>query len=152
VLTMQMALPNYKYPETYQRAEFLSQLLPRLSALPGIESVAVTTSIPLTGSDTQSGFEIVGRPPLSANKPLVNVVVASPDFFKTMQIPLVNGRNFAEQDAEKFPPVAIINQAMVKSFWPNENPLGARLATTLEGGKVEREIVGIVADVRSGSL
>jgi len=153
VLTMQMALPNYKYPETYQRAEFLNQLLPRLSALPGVESVAVTTSIPLSGSDTQSSFEVVGRPPLSPqNKPLVNVVVASPDFFKTMQIPLVTGRTFVEQDTGKSPPVAIINQAMVKSFWPNENPLGARLATTLEGGTVQREIVGIVADVRSGSL
>ena len=152
VLTMQMALPSYKYPENYQRAEFLNQLLPRLSALPGVESVAVTTSIPLTGSDTQSGFEIVGRPPLTSNKPLVNVVVASPDFFKTMQIPLLNGRTFVEQDTEKAPPVAIVNQAMVKSFWPNENPLGARLSTSLEGGTVQREVVGIVADVRSGSL
>lgn len=153
VLTMQMALPNYKYPENYQRAEFLSQLLPRLSALPGVESVAVTTSIPLNGSDTQSGFEIVGRPPVTGpNKPLVNVVVASPDFFKTMQIPLVSGRTFVEQDKEKAPQVAIVNQAMVKSFWPGENPLGARLATALEGGKTEREIVGVVADVRSGSL
>ena len=153
VLTMQMALPIYKYPESSQRAELLNQMLPRLAALPGVESAAVTTSIPLSGTDTQSSFEIAGRPPDSAqNKPLVNVVVASPDFFKTFQIPLVNGRGFVTQDTDKSPPVAIINQAMAQKFWSNENPLGARLTTTLEPGKVQREIVGIVGDVRSGSL
>ena len=153
VLTMQMALPNYKYPQDYQRADFFKQLLPRLSALPGVESAAVATSIPLSGSDTKSSFEIAGRPPVSSqDKPLANVVVASPDFFKTMQISLVSGRAFAEQDTDKAPPVAIINQAMAKSFWSNENPLGGRLVTTLEGGKIQREIVGIVGDVRSDSL
>lgn len=154
VLTMQMALPTYKYPEPYQRAEFLNQLLPRLSALPGVESAAVTTSVPLSGTETQASIEIAGRPPVSPqDKPLVNVVVASPDFFKTMQIPLVNGRAFVAQDTDKSPPVAIINQTMAKSFWPNESPLGARLSSVLdERGDVQREIVGIVADVRSGSL
>jgi putative ABC transport system permease protein len=153
VLTMQMALPNAKYPEEYQRAEVINQMVQRVSALPGVESAAFGTSIPLSGSDVKTSFEIAGRPPVSPqDKPLANITLVTPDFFKMMQIPLVNGRTFAEQDTDKVSQVAIINQAMAKNFWPNESPLGARLTMTLEGGKIQREIVGVVGDVRSESL
>lgn len=153
VLTMQMALPTYKYPEEYQRADVINQMVQRVSTLPGVESAAATTSIPLSGSDTKTSFEIEGRPPVSPqDKPLANITVATPDFFKTMQIPLLNGRTFTDQDTSKVSQVAIINQTMAKNFWPNENPLGARLTMTLEGGKTQREIVGIVGDIRSESL
>lgn len=153
MLTMQMALPTYKYPEEDQRAEVINQMVQRVSALPGVESAAVATSIPLSGSDTKTSFEIVGGPPIPPqDRPLANIIVASPDFFKMMQIPFVGGRAFAEQDTSKVTQVAIINQTMAKNFWSNENPLGARLTMTLEGGKIPREIVGIVGDVRSESL
>lgn len=153
VLTMQMALATYKYPEESQRAEVINQMVQRISALPGVESAAVATTIPLSGSDVKTSFEIVGRPPASPqDRPLANVTIASPDFFKMMQIPLVNGRAFTEQDTGKVTQVVIINQAMAKNFWPNESPLGGRLTMTLEGGKLQREIVGIVGDVRSESL
>lgn len=153
VLTMQMALPDYKYPTDGQRSDFFNRLLPRITALPGVEAAAVSTSIPLTGTDTSSTFEVVGRPPASAeNKPLVTLSIASPDFFKVLETPLVRGRAFTERDALTAPPVALINEALAKTYFPNEDPVGKQLAAALEGGGVKREIVGVVGNVRSASL
>ncbi|MDQ1610292.1 MAG: hypothetical protein QOG00_223 [Pyrinomonadaceae bacterium] len=153
VLTMQMALPDYKYPTDAQRADFFNRLLPRINALPGVQSAAVSTSIPLTGTDTSSTFDIEGRPPVSPeNKPLITLSIASPDYFKVLETPVVRGRAFTERDALNAPTVAIINEALAKSYFPNEDPVGKQLAAALEGGGVKREIVGVVGNIRSASL
>jgi len=153
VLTMQMALPEYKYPKDEQRADFSNRLLQRITALPGVQSAAVSTSIPLSGTDTSSTFEIVGRPPASAEtKPLVTLSITSPDFFKVLETPLTRGRAFTDRDALAASPVALINEALAKRYFPNEDPLGKQLAAALEGGAVKREIVGVVGNIRSASL
>jgi putative ABC transport system permease protein len=153
ILTMQMVLPTHKYPDNYRRAEVVKQILQRISTLPEAEAAAAATSLPLTGSDSSTFFEIEKRPASSPqNRPLANFILISPDFFNVMQIPLVRGRAFTAQDTDNSPPVAIVNEAMAKTFWPNDDPLGQRLSMSLEEGKVQREIVGIVGDVRSASL
>jgi putative ABC transport system permease protein len=83
---------------------------------------------------------------------LATLTLVSPDFFKVMQIPLIKGRALTAQDTEKAPPVIIINEAMAKSYWPTEDPVGQRMAVTLEGYKIPREIIAIVGDARSASL
>jgi putative ABC transport system permease protein len=153
VLTMQMALPDYKYTKDEQKADFFNRLLQRLSALPGGEAAAVASSIPLTGTDTSTSFDIEGRPPAPAQeKPLANLSVVSPDFFKVLGTPLMRGRAFNERDTLTSPPVALVNDAMAKTYWPGEDPVGKRVAVAIEGGKVLREIVGVVGGVRSTSL
>ncbi|HEX8128492.1 MAG TPA: ABC transporter permease [Pyrinomonadaceae bacterium] len=153
VLTMQMALPEYKYPTDAQRADLLNRVLQRVSVLPGVKAAAISTSIPLTGTDTSSTFEVVGRPPASAeNKPLINLSIATPDYFKVLETPLTRGRFFTDRDAGTAPPVALINEALAQSYFPNEDPVGKQLAAALEGGTVKREIVGVVGNVRSASL
>jgi putative ABC transport system permease protein len=83
---------------------------------------------------------------------MVDFSLATPDFFRTMQIPLLHGRFFTEQDRNGTPPVAIINEAMAKTYWPHENPIGQHLTETLEQNKTPREIVGVVGDVHQNSL
>jgi putative ABC transport system permease protein len=153
VLTMQMALPDYKYPTDAQRADFFNRLLQRVATLPGVQAAAVSASLPLTGTDTSSTFEIVGRPPASAeNKPLIALSISTPDYFKVLETPLVRGRFFSDRDATNAPPVALINEALAQSYFPGEDPVGKQLAAALEGGGVKREIVGVVGNVRSASL
>jgi putative ABC transport system permease protein len=153
VLTMRMALPLYKYPEGPQQAEFIDLLLRRVSALPGVGAAAVTTSVPLSGTGTDATVEIEGRQSaLPQDKAMADYVLASPDFFKVMETPLLRGRGFNEHDAGKSPPVVIVSEAMARSFWPGEDPIGKRLSTALEGAQVKREVVGVVGDVRRASL
>jgi len=153
VLTMEMALATHKYPDNNRRAEVMKQLLQRISTVPGTEAAACATTLPLTGSDASTFFTIEKRPTSSPqNRPLANFILISPDFFNAMKIPLIRGRTLTAQDTDQSPPIAIINEAMAKSFWPNDDPIGQRLAMSLEGGKIQREIVGIVGDVRSASL
>lgn len=153
VLTMRMAVPLYKYPEGQQRADYINRVLQRVGTLPGVGSAAVTTSVPLSGTGTETSLAIEGRPPdLERDKAVADYVLASPDYFKVMETQLVRGRAFNERDAGQSPPVVLISEAMAKSFWPGEDPLGKRLSTALEGPDVKREVVGVVGDVRRASL
>jgi putative ABC transport system permease protein len=153
ILTMRFALPEYKYPKPEQQEDFVARLLKELATVPGVESAAISTNLPLSGTGTSVSFDIVGRPaPTAQDRPMVDFSLATPDFFRTMQIPLLQGRFFTEQDRNGTPPVAIINEAMAKTYWPHENPIGQHLTETLEQNKTPREIVGVVGDVHQNSL
>jgi putative ABC transport system permease protein len=145
VLTMRMA--------GRQRADYVNRLLQRVGTLPGVGSAAVTTSVPLSGTGTETSLAIEGHPSdLARERAVADYVLASPDFFKVMETQLVRGRAFNERDAGQSPPVVLISEAMAKSFWPDEDPIGKRLSTALEGPEVKREVVGVVGDVRRASL
>ncbi len=153
VLTMRFALPEYKYGKPEQQAAFVKRLLPQVAQAPGVESVAVAINLPLSGTGTGVTFDIVDRPALTTqDRPLAGFAIATPDYFKTMQIPLLKGRYFTEQDTSSSHPVVIINEAMAKAYWPNENPIGQRLTQGLDPTRTEREIVGIAGNVRQNSL
>jgi putative ABC transport system permease protein len=153
VLTMQIALPAVKYGEDAKMTSFVEESLRRIQAIPGVQSAAVVTPLPLQ-SDTAMSFRftIDGRGPASPNERLTaSYRSISPDFFKAMGIPLHNGRVFSERDREGGPPVIIINESMKKLYWPNEEAVGKRISLTREGG-VSREIVGVVADIKQSGL
>ncbi len=153
VLTMRFALPEYKYGKPKQQAAFVKQLLQQVSTAPGVESAAVAINLPLTGTGTSVTFDIVGRPaPTAQDRPMADFSIATPDYFKTMQIPLRQGRFFTEQDSGSAPSVVIINEAMAKMYWPNQNPIGQRLTQGLDPTRTEREVVGVVGNVRQSSL
>jgi predicted permease len=150
---MRFALPEYKYGKPEQQAAFVKQLVQQVSTAPGVESAAVAINVPLTGTGTGVTFDIVGRPaPTAQDRPMADFSIATPDFFKTMQIPLRQGRFFTEQDSSSAPPVVIINEAMAKTYWPNQNPIGQRLTQGLDPTRTEREIVGVVGNVCQSSL
>jgi predicted permease len=118
----------------------------RLEAIPGVRGVAVS-NLPLLSNNTNStSFFREGTKYDS-----INVLQISPDYFKTMEMPLVSGRSFTERDNETAPKVAVINETAARKYFPNGTPLGLRLGTTAEQSN-EIEIVGVLRDAKYDSV
>lgn len=150
VVTLRTILNRTPYPNTPQVVNFYAQLLDRVKALPGVESAATISTLPLSGNNTDIDFLIEGRPaPPPNQEPVAWFSVISPDYFQTMQLRLIKGRPFSESDNEKAPLVAVISETTAKRYWPNEDPLGKRIG---RGPDKWREIVGIVRDVKHFGL
>lgn len=154
VLTFNIALPDNPYRDRAKAARFFQEFVRRIENLPGVKSAAASNALPLSGAEEVDGFEIEGR---SADAPgeiqTANYRWVTPDYFRTMQIPLQRGRVFTERDNEGAPRVAIIDQAMARTYFPGVNPIGKRFKGA-ESKKESRptEIIGIVGDVQHASL
>lgn len=152
VLTMQLELPEAKYTEDERVVAFFQRVLERVRTLPGVQYAAVTSNLPLPGG--MNGTVLVeGHAPARSlfEGPLVEFSGVSPDYFRVMGIPLLNGRRFTDADAARAPKVVIINETMARRFWPDEDPIGKRLSF-YTGPPVWYEIVGVVQDVRQWGL
>jgi putative ABC transport system permease protein len=150
VLVMNISMGGKKYAKTQVRAPFMETVLGRIGQLPGVQSAAVVTDVPLTDNSDTMGISIQGRPdPPPKQKPIVNYNIIGPGYLRTLGIPLLKGRDFSAGDTEAVPTVALINQAMAHKFWPNEDPIGARISTD---GKNWASIEGVVGDVRQLGL
>jgi putative ABC transport system permease protein len=150
-LAVALSLPGKKYPEPEQNAQFYTQLIEKVSTLPGVVAVGATQSLPIH-DDYVLGFNIQGRAPdAPGEEPSTNYYAVSPGYFKAMGIPLLRGRLFTEQDTKDTPRVAVINETMAKKFFPNEDPIGKGINVT-NGPERFREIVGIVGDVKQYGL
>ncbi|PYV38172.1 MAG: hypothetical protein DMG06_26330 [Acidobacteria bacterium] len=137
-----------------QVGTFCHQVLERLNALPGVRSAAMIDFLPTTGwGYPVDPFTIVGRPvPPQGQQPVVEYKAVSPTYFKTMQIPLLRGRELTERDAEASPWVVVINRAMAEKFWPNEDPIGQVVTLGTVREERPREIVGMVENVHQAGL
>lgn len=153
-LTMWVALPAAKYSEDKQLRSFYQQAVGRIENLPGVTSVGVSTSLPLsTNVIARFRFTIDGRPPATANERLTaNYRAINYDYFRTMGISLRKGRTFTEQDSEQSPPVVIINETMAKRFWQSGDEAVGKRLTIPSAGNASREVIGVVADVKHSSL
>ena len=175
VLTMRVPLPDAKYPIPQNITDprepaglaFFDQLLTRVKALPGVQSATAATILPLGAGDGWGKFlSIEGRAaPASLDQvPLVRFVLVSQDYFQTFGVTLRQGRAFTAQDKSNSQPVAIINERLARRFFPNEDPIGKTIwmgppehllppeAQTPENRSPRRTIVGVVSDVKGGSL
>ncbi|HYY55998.1 MAG TPA: ABC transporter permease [Pyrinomonadaceae bacterium] len=154
LLTARLSLSVTKYKDQNKKIVFYDQVLERLRAIPGVRSAALVMNLPLSGSNMNRGFQVEGRPePKSDENITVDYQVISPDYFSTMQVPLIRGRAFTDADKEGAPRVAIVNDVMARKYFPGEDPLGKRIAF----GDAEKEdswrtIVGIAGDVRHQSI
>jgi putative ABC transport system permease protein len=155
VLTMRINLPRLRYPERQQWTSFYERLLERVGKLPGVESVGVTSAVPLTNVGNQSTVLAEGQPfPKSAAEATQSLFqIVSTDYHQTMAIRLVNGRYFNERDIENSAPVVIIDETLARRFWPNEDPIGKRLSFENQGNFEDlqptwREVIGVVRHVR----
>jgi putative ABC transport system permease protein len=144
LITMELSLPQYKYPHERQQGAFFQELLERAHSLPGIRSAALTTVLPLSGNESKSSFTIEGRE--SAGKYWANAQTISPDYFRMMAIPLLKGRAFATSDADGASDVVIINEIMSRLFWPDQDPLGKRISF----GDSGLTVVGVVGNIKHG--
>jgi putative ABC transport system permease protein len=153
LLTAKLQLPGAKYREDNQRRLFLRQLFERLTNTPGVESAGAITDVFLSKLPNSTNFTIEGRPPFQAGQrfevPLDSI---SPSYFQVLGVPIIKGRAFNEQDTENTPKVVIINEAMARRFWPQEDPIGKRFKyggeESTEDQSPWRTIVGVVADTR----
>ncbi len=157
LLSMQVSLPRSRYADDNRRAAFFAELIDRMGKLPGVDSAAATLQAPLIGLDVdKSTFAIKGAPaPAPGRQPAAPLHVVTPEYFHTMGIPLLGGRAFTERDDRNTPGVIIINEALARRYWPNESPIGRQLKqglAFLPGDAMEREIVGVVGNVRHFGL
>jgi len=156
ILTMQVSLPAVRYQDPRSRIAFFDQLAERLRHIAGVESAALVSQLPLAGGGRGGDpFSIEGRPYDSSGR--VPQVTAryriSPDYFRTMRIPLLAGRFLAERDGPSAAHVAVINQALALGFWGAGNPIGQRIVMGAPRPAAPwMTIVGVVADVRGASL
>jgi len=132
------------------RSDFLRAVEQKVAMTPGVQSVGVINDLPVTGDSAQAGsFKIEGRPDVNwANAPVAEWKSVTSNYFKTIGIPLLEGRLFIERDTQQSPATILINETLARSFFPGEDPIGKRLIML----NSPREIIGIVGDARQGAL
>jgi predicted permease len=154
VLTMRVSLPDAIYRKPEQIRAYYSSLIERIRQLPGVQYAGAISGLPLAGEggsgtttiDTQSV-------PLENRTPETDLRTATPDYFKAMSIPLLRGRSFEASDAEGTPSVAIVDESLANTYWPNQDPIGKRVHF---GGMQSKApwltVVGVVRHVRNRTL
>jgi putative ABC transport system permease protein len=143
VITARISLPSTRYSKA-NAAVFWDKLLKHVSALPGVESAAIQTALPMSGSNTSSFIRVSGR---GTNSDQLGV---SGGVFDALRIPLLSGRNFDGRETGKALPVAVVNRAFAEKVFPNQNPIGRKF----DGGPVDgvTRVIGVVGDIRYDGL
>jgi predicted permease len=142
---------NDPYSVEEKRADFLLEVSRRVSALPGVEraSISGNDTLPMNSGRNYSPFSIQGRAAESARNPIADIAVVDTEYFRTMEVPLITGRNFSFSDTYKTKPVAVIDQTLARRYWPGENPLGQELKFEFGRGLQGLTIVGVAGDIKS---
>ena len=151
MLLASVDLRRHGYNEERGR-EFYHQLTQRLKALPGVSAVTMATTVPLDGNRDSVSYRIPGhQPPAGKTGFSIAYNVVGADYCATMGIPVLQGRDFNEQDVQPTAkPVIVINETMARRFWPGENPVGRSIE--LDGGGPSLEIIGVARDIKYFSL
>jgi len=150
-MTFSLNLPPNRYAQPEMQRQFYHELFERVKTLPGVESAAATSYLPLAGANRFVFFcpedticQGVGKDPLTALHQI------SAGYFETASTPLLQGRAFTERDSASSSPVAIVNQMLAERYWPGKNPIGRHVANSRD--MIQREVVGVVSDVKFNAL
>jgi predicted permease len=158
LFTARIGLPQSAYPKPENIIAFFDQLMPRLRAIPGVESVTATWPLPLSGSNNVSSFDIEEHPAPEGQQPDSPHRIVGPDYFKTMGIPVVQGRGFEPTDQFRSLPVVIVNEEFAHKFFPGqsvEKIIGKHIKPSWGVGDEKalmRTIVGVVGNVKHRTL
>jgi putative ABC transport system permease protein len=157
VVTFNVELPTSQYSDEAKLRAVTAGLLERMQRLPGVSAAGVTVyGMPFASGINMLTFSVAGRPPAEPGKaPVLRVAAVTPDYFKTLGIPLVKGRALSPQDRQGSPRVVLLNAAAVRKFFPGEEPLGKQIAFGLADAKGDipgGEVVGVVADFKQDAL
>jgi putative ABC transport system permease protein len=154
ILTMVIRLPDASYSQDPQIVNFFVQALERVRTLPGVRSAGMINFLPLYGGlGSNTGFKIEGQPePPPGQGPATDVRVVDAGYFQTMGIPLLRGRNLTEMELREPKKVILINEALARKHFPNQDPIGKRLDVGMFETPVWAEIIGVVGNVRYDSL
>jgi putative ABC transport system permease protein len=154
LLTARVQVPPARYDTPGRRSGFYADVVSRIAALPGVQSAAAITFLPLAGGGIGTSFYRADRPePAPGQAPVADVRPVTPGFFQTMGIPRVTGRDFTSADRGQSTLVAVVNETLVARYLGGESPLGMRLNVFI--GPPDRrvyEIVGVVGDIKLASL
>jgi len=154
VLTFRVVLPAARYRTEPQRTAFYRQFLDRLHALPGVQSAAAITSVPLAATGRITGVSMEGQPAMAPGDVrlvrLVDFRTVSPGYFSAMSIPLIAGRDVAWSDTNTTEPSIVVSETMARTFWPGQNAVGKRVKAGAPDNQTVPwlTVVGVVGDVR----
>jgi len=154
VLTMVIRVPDARFREDAQFVNFFSQVLERVRHLPTVRSAGIVNYLPLYGGlGSATGFKILGRPePPPGQGPVTDVRVADSGYFQSMGIHLLHGRNFSDAEQREPRHVILINEALARAYFAEEDPIGHRLDVAMFEKPTPAEIIGVVGNVRYDSL
>jgi putative ABC transport system permease protein len=159
LLTFSVNLPDDSYPSQKEypnnnpsAIQFEHQFSEKLSGIPGVESVGMTTALPIGGSGGTIRFVVDGRPTVAGQEDEADIITASPGYFSTLKVSLVKGRLFSATDKSDTPGVLVVNQAFANKYFPNEDLIGRRTRFTFNPKEPFRQIVGIVGNVAQDDL
>ncbi|HEY1527512.1 MAG TPA: ABC transporter permease [Candidatus Angelobacter sp.] len=153
VLTFRVSLPNQRYKEDQKKIDF-KQAAEKLGQLPGVRSASAVSYLPFNGLAAGTDFKIAGRPPAKPGEALGAVIrTVLPEYFRSMGIPLIRGRDFtAADDVESTPHRFIVNESFVHRYLPDEEPIGKQISVEMDKENPFGEIVGVVGDVKEKTL
>jgi putative ABC transport system permease protein len=151
LLTMEFRLPTTLYPRPAQMAAFFRAILDRMRAVPGVESVALVRAVPFSGNGGSGAYEVEGvAPPPPGREPRTQTNIVSPGYFRTMGIPVLQGRDIEDRDTADTAPVAVVSAMFARTVWPGQDPLGKRFR--LKEASRWLTVVGIAGDIKHGSF
>jgi len=148
VLTLRTTLPMPKYERTAPRIAFYQRVLSDVQALPRVSSAAYTSFLPMRMGGGILPVKIAGRVAIRSAADSASLRFITAEYFETMRIPFRQGRNVSESDSADRPLVAVVSESFVRRYWPKENPIGRHF----DFGFQDREVVGVVADIRVRGL
>jgi putative ABC transport system permease protein len=150
VLSLDLPLSRTKYKTPEQQSAAFQQIVQTVRSVPGVTEASVVSNLPLSGGEIENSFQIEGRTPFAPGEaPTADYTIAGPDYFRTLNIPLLRGRAFTEHDTAASPRVMVVSDTFARRIFPGEDPLGKRII--VEGEEVDQppaEIIGIAGDVR----
>jgi predicted permease len=155
--TVQIWIPVSNNPATDpyaaqdKRAAFLAEIFRRVSVLPGVEQTTISgnDTLPMNSGRNYSPFSIQGRPEDSERSPVADIAVVDTQYFSTMEVPLIAGRNFTTSDTDKSQTVGVIDETLARRYWPEMNPVGQQINFGFGAGIKGVTIVGVVGDIKS---
>jgi predicted permease len=149
VLTMNVSIPTVKYADAQMQIAFFDELVRRTSALPGVQSAAISAALPLVPKRITPMLP-EGQPEVPlGERPFMIVEAVSPSWFRTMRVPMQAGREFTDADNATAPKVVIVNQALAHRYWPNQSPVGKHIVV---GRQAPSEVIGVASDVKNRGL
>ena len=147
LLTAKVTLPRERYRDTESAIRFYQQVLERLQNLPGVESAALISHLPVEETGYNGNITVADKMYPPNESPLVEYRTASDDYFQTAGIPLLRGRVFSKQEGDDTHAVVVINDAMAKQIWPGEDPIGKQV-----GDDVKATVIGVVGNVKNRGM
>jgi putative ABC transport system permease protein len=155
--TVQIWIPQPNNPDMDpygpmdKRAAFLMEIYRRVTTLPGVEESAIAgnDTLPMNSGRNYSLFTIPGRPTDSERSPVADIAIVDTNYFRTMEVPLMAGRNFSALDTSSTQAVAVIDQTLARRYWPEKDPLGQQVKFGFGPGPKGVTIVGVVGDIKS---